>query len=596
MIHEHEATELASAAIDFGLTPELDAELAVNLRDCPVCAERAASYREQIRLMQRLPVIDASDATRRRVAAAAMGGAGRSDRSPLMLLLAAALLVALLLALTAAAGAMLQNRKPQDLLADAPSASPAQTARLESSGPSAAPVDAAGAVFPDQLAPDSLAEVVEANIRVRSKPGVSADSKRLSPFLQPGDRLFVVDGPVIADNYDWYQVVPIGTDPARPGSKLPSGWVSRGDHDATPWIKPVEPDCPAVPVDVGQLTSIHPLERVACFHDTKLSFWAVVDSGTETGWIAESYAGASADAQVAGLDLALRPLFTGSTSLPQGRPMLLDGNFDDNECRKAGSDALKTLQCRAQFATSRATDDDLALDADIPAITVTDDLRVRSQPIVDDASAKFELLPRGTRLGLIGGPAVGSGYVWYHVAVPSIRTPTGGLRTGWVAAHAPSGELWVGADELACPPPTGVTVPDLAQLTSAPVYHGGVVCYGRHAADLNAEITLRSYIRRDCTGTAGSSTPWLRDPRRGVVLVDGSAEVTAVLTDEAAGSAGCDGSVRRKLFDVTGHFDDAAAEECRSAPDGAAAVYECRNRFVITRLSAAAPDGALPSP
>ena len=72
------------------------ASCTLSLRECPVCAERAASYHEQIRLMRRLPVLDASDATRRRVTAAAMSGRAET-RSPMFILLAAALLVGLLL-------------------------------------------------------------------------------------------------------------------------------------------------------------------------------------------------------------------------------------------------------------------------------------------------------------------------------------------------------------------------------------------------------------------------------------------------------------------------------------------------------------------
>src|SRR4029450_5016779 len=104
MIHEHEALEIASAGMDFGLTPEVERELALTYRECPVCAERAASYHEQIRLMRRLPVLDASEATRQRITEAALSGR-RDTRSPLVLALAAALLLGLLLRVARAAAA-----------------------------------------------------------------------------------------------------------------------------------------------------------------------------------------------------------------------------------------------------------------------------------------------------------------------------------------------------------------------------------------------------------------------------------------------------------------------------------------------------------
>lgn len=228
MIHEHEPTQVASAAIDFGLAPDVARELERELRDCPICAERAASYREQIRLMRRLPVLDASEATRQRVTAAALKGSVQ-PRSPMLVLLAAALLVGLLLALTAAAGALLTTRPTE--LTDAPTPQPSRPiAALGSPDPSPPPssdLTGGGTVFPDSLAADSIVEVVSDNLRVRSKPAVAADSVKYEPLLRLGDRLFVVEGPVVADDYDWYRVVPIGTGSGRPAADLPTGWVSR---------------------------------------------------------------------------------------------------------------------------------------------------------------------------------------------------------------------------------------------------------------------------------------------------------------------------------------------------------------------------------
>ena len=586
MIHEHEATQLASAAVDFGLSPEVEAELAAELRECPVCAERAAGYREQIHLMQRLPVIDASDATRRKINAAALGGSATS-RSPMTLLLAAALLLALLLALTAAAGALLKNRQPLDLLADGPSPSAGVSPVVGSPAPANEPAPPVGGVFPDQLEAGSLAKVVETNVRVRSQPRVAADSTRLTPFLQPGDRLYVVDGPVVADNYDWYQVVPIGTGPLRPGSELPVGWVSRGDHDARPWIQPVEPDCPTAPVDIAQLLSMHRLERLACFGNSTLSFQAIVAAGREADGTAVATADADASAsQVAGTALAVNLSGTRAKSPAGWQPTLLTGAFDDPSCVPDGrTTKFALLDCRATFVATDAAADPATLHGGDSAVTVSDSVRVRSLPMVDDSSAKLELLPIGTRLGIVGGPAVGSGYVWYQVAVPSIRTPAGGPRTGWVAAHSTDGEPWVSADRLACPPPGAATMKELAGLTSRPVFHGGVVCYGRDAAVPLAEITVSAYLTRACDVPAAPFLTWLDDPRRAVVLNDGADEVRAVLADDAAASLDCGGLTRRTRFDATGHFDDEAAAECRSdGIEAVAAVYECRSRFVITDL------------
>ncbi|MEI7744976.1 MAG: serpin family protein [Chloroflexota bacterium] len=79
------------------------------------------------------------------------------------------------------------------------------------------------------------------------------------------------------------------------------------------------------------------------------------------------------------------------------------------------------------------------------AVTVSDRLRVRSQPRVADDSAKLApVLPTGTPLLVIGGPVEDSGYTWYHVAPQGI-TLTGGGQDGWVAAADHDGTPWIAA-------------------------------------------------------------------------------------------------------------------------------------------------------
>src|SRR4029453_14548642 len=145
----------------------------------------------------------------------------------------------------------------------------------------------------------------------------------------------------------------------RPASELPSGWVSRGDHDANPWIRPVAPDCPTVPVAIADLYAKHPLERLACFGDTPLSYWAVIEGGPQSGWIAETHAGASLEAATDGLEVTLRPSETTSPDLPHLRPALLEGAFDHPDCAGgAGRDPMEVLDCRTTFVVTGATIDD----------------------------------------------------------------------------------------------------------------------------------------------------------------------------------------------------------------------------------------------
>jgi hypothetical protein len=80
------------------------------------------------------------------------------------------------------------------------------------------------------------------------------------------------------------------------------------------------------------------------------------------------------------------------------------------------------------------------------AVTISDDLRVRSRPEVSEASKQFTpLLPLGTRLFVAAGPVKGSGFDWYLVV------PKGdGLPAGWVAAGRVD-DPWIGTTAVACP-------------------------------------------------------------------------------------------------------------------------------------------------
>ena len=81
------------------------------------------------------------------------------------------------------------------------------------------------------------------------------------------------------------------------------------------------------------------------------------------------------------------------------------------------------------------------------AVTVSDRVRVRSQPRVADDSAKYEpLLPTGTELLVIEGPVRDSGYDWYRVAPVSL-TLSRGVTDGWVAAADHDGTPWIALAE-----------------------------------------------------------------------------------------------------------------------------------------------------
>jgi serine protease inhibitor len=85
------------------------------------------------------------------------------------------------------------------------------------------------------------------------------------------------------------------------------------------------------------------------------------------------------------------------------------------------------------------------------AVTVSGDLRVRSQPRVANDSIKLApLLPKGTQLVVLGGPVTASGYTWVEVAPIGFELK-GGVDSGWVAVADHDGTRWVEESKDATP-------------------------------------------------------------------------------------------------------------------------------------------------
>ncbi|HET9521511.1 MAG TPA: hypothetical protein VFO73_10730 [Candidatus Limnocylindrales bacterium] len=603
MIHEHDALPLASAALDFELTADAAAELKAALAECPVCAERAAAYREQRRLIARLPIVDVSERTRQRVTAAAVRG--RTDSRPMVLLLAAALLLGLTLAIAAAAGAFRTNQPPIDLRGEvSPSLGPSvPAASLVVAASPTAPSGPGGSASAGVLPADSLVQVVSPNLRVRSQPRVADDSAKFEPLLQPGDRLFVIEGPVVANDYDWYRIAPVGAVRNRHWSDLPSGWVARGDHDGTPWIAPVTRDCPAQPVEVAALSAMHRFERIACFGDTPLSLLAVVIAGDLGGWRAVPTMAVDTDTLLKAPELAFAPA-SGVTpaDLPSRRVVRLEGAFDRPaaigcDADRSDEPALALLDCRSLFVLSDVFADVNHFERQTAAVVATDNLRVRSLPRVAAESARQELLDSGTNVFVIDGPVLASGYAWYQVIVPSVRDQAGRARVGWVAVGGKDGEPWLEPGAFECSPPGELTFDAFAALATAPVYHGGLVCYGSGAAFSQDEVSVEAHLRLECaTSPSTGDSNWLAEPRWTLVLVDGGREARAVLPFEQQ-ALPCGGTTSSLTYRVSGQFDHPASFSCR-APDGASdqvANYECRRRFVVSGFYVTGP-GPTPQP
>jgi hypothetical protein len=132
---------------------------------------------------------------------------------------------------------------------DATSGSPAV-----SDGPGPSPTPSGG-----RLAADSIAVVTTAGdqLRVRTRPGTGADSERLQPLLGTRTRLLVLDGPVQADGFDWYQVFA-----PQPGL---AGWVAKGNADAS-WLRVARTRCPER-LDAEALYVASSIDLLLCYRE-----------------------------------------------------------------------------------------------------------------------------------------------------------------------------------------------------------------------------------------------------------------------------------------------------------------------------------------
>ena len=150
--------------------------------------------------------------------------------------------------------------------------STAEPSAPSTSAPSDPPVDSV------PIPPDTYARVVTDDLRVRSKPGVSEDSKKLEPLLQRDVVLVVLDGPVQASGYDWYQVV--STSYFEQEVSYPSGWVAAADKNGEQWIESEDVECPAAPTNLAELADIFETDQlfyeITCFSGIPLRF---------TGWL-----------------------------------------------------------------------------------------------------------------------------------------------------------------------------------------------------------------------------------------------------------------------------------------------------------------------
>jgi hypothetical protein len=620
--HEHRRTlELASAALDFSLPPDEARELDDGLQECAECRDRAAAYGAQRQLLARLPILDASDVTRVRITRAAAGHAQRSpDRTWLALLAALLLIGGLIGGVTVGAlpvpqlGVVLpgQSESPTPSQSGGPSQS------AEPSTPSLPPSPQVG-----DLLPDTIAVVTDEgdNLRMRSLPTTGEESQRFEPLLSSGDRVFVLEGPVAADGYRWYHVASLDWLPTSTDEDVdpPAGWIAQASLDGKAWVASADVACPQLPLELTALARLHPFERLACYGDQALSFRAYVPEGDGSGrltepvpdegfhWLQQGISIAPIDVNDDLVDRAIilhdQPgshLAWGD--IPTESWVDITARLDNaaaGECPILSDQApaeVWILECRSSLVADTIVPAAplLAHDAVAAVTQAGDGLRVRSLPTTAQESERLEpLLSAGTEVFIIDGPVAADGYDWYEIIAFDTEVEGGLPLIGWSAvADRDSGEAWLRPQTVGCGSEYPLDVDHLAGLGGS----GGLDCFG------SEELTLQA--ARDSTCGEGSSS-WIVEPgwflTREIALVQLDAQGTyltdigARLHPEVVGDwddGVCTPDYQPVMAQVTGHYDDPAAEDCsirdpeRAQPeiDPRYAAYWCRTAFVVTRV------------
>jgi hypothetical protein len=213
------------------------------------------------------------------------------------------------------------------------------------------------------------------------------------------------------------------------------------------------------------------------------------------------------------------------------------------------------------------------------AVVLVDSLQLREEPGL--ATPVRTTMPAGDVVYLIGPPFAVSadGYTWRHVAYASGYqgwpvNPGATWFSGWAAASGPDGSL-LGAMPVSCPD-APITVEKLIRLPE----WDRARCFG------GRELTFRARVVTGFGGyIQGTFEPsWLAHPM-GFGGALGSSEGYLLYRQRSPGTAYVDG----ELLEVTGHFNDPAAQRCSVAvgdppvpePEDLAVAY-CQGLLVVT--------------
>jgi hypothetical protein len=201
-----------------------------------------------------------------------------------------------------------------------------------------------------------------------------------NPLLPLGTQLLVLDGPVSASGYTWYEVVPLTSAAPdldfRGSGALPSGWVASAGRDGEPWIAADTFDCPPVPTDFRSLATLPPAVGLACFPRVPITvearliscncdvdgawytpFWFSLGYGTSELLVAPDVTSAPPD-WADWFVLYLDPGGEHPDVLPVGKVVEVTGIFDHPaaaNCTLTEMDGkpVPSQGCRLEFAVTR---------------------------------------------------------------------------------------------------------------------------------------------------------------------------------------------------------------------------------------------------
>lgn len=189
----------------------------------------------------------------------------------------------------------------------------------------------------------------------------------------PYPELYLLDGPVQADGFDWYLAATAPEDAIFPEY---IGWVAAGDASGA-WLVLHAPDCPQAPIELTDITyaGLSRFKAIACFGRQPLTVrgWYVElpadaevngDCSAEPAWLVCGFgyhmlrpqpSGYYGDAN--GLPMKVDP--SSSVLMPaRGQWVSVTGMFDHPAAQSCGTDALDQvafrLQCRMEFVVSEA--------------------------------------------------------------------------------------------------------------------------------------------------------------------------------------------------------------------------------------------------